>query len=129
MSNKSRGAAFEKRVQSYLESVGYKTDRARPVMKFCGPGKIFSGPNDFLGCADLIGVHPNKPTLFIQCTLGDAASRRKKLEAVPWNLAHQAVMLWERYAPGVIRSFSLAPSGDWSEHIFRLKDGEPAPCL
>lgn len=137
MSNKSRGRAFEKKIQEYLESVGFKTDYARPTFRFLGPGRVISGPNDILGCIDIIGVHAEKPyTLFIQATAsaptsGNVAPRKHKMEMVAWNFAHHRVQVWTRYAPGMIRAYTLKKTPDhkqeWSESIFRLRPGVDAP--
>lgn len=123
MSNRTKGAAFEKRVQEYLISLGYAADRARPALKFVGPGKFFSGPNDFLGCADIMAVHKEKPyTLFIQCHAGDNfADRKRKMAAVPWNLKYQRVHIWgkSKTKRSHIRLFAL-DDGGWieaEEHI------------
>jgi hypothetical protein len=129
LSNRSRGAAFETRIKQYLESVGYTVDKARAALAFRGPGKFFSSQNDFLGCADLLAVHPQRPwTLFVQATLGQKAPRQKKMEAVDWNLNAQKVQLWTRPAPGHARILTLHRNTDdakpfWTERSFRLCNG------
>ena len=133
MSNKSRGNAFELKIKKILEGYGFEVDKARAAFIFTAPGKGFSTPNDFFGCADLMGIHPEKSyTLFIQCTLGDRGARRKKLEAVPWNLAHQRVQLWSRSTKKRGQLFTQqlfnTPQGfDWVEHLFI--PGKEAPPL
>ena len=126
MSNRSRGLAFEKKIQEYLSGIGFTIDRARAAVKFIGPGRAISSPNDFFGCADLIGVHQQKPyTLFLQCTKGDTVSRRKKCEAVKWNLDAQKVQVWTDQS-GIrngIRSYKLCKDGEWSEHIWIMRPG------
>src|SRR3990167_11369526 len=127
MSNRSRGAAFEVRIKKYLESLGFTVDKARAALHFRGPGKFFSSQNDFFGCADLIAIHPEKPyILFIQATLGEISSRKKKLLAVPWNLQVCRVQLWKRdeaFRGGIVVK-ELGREGSFREIIFRIKDGE-----
>src|SRR4051812_26738930 len=115
MSNKSRGNAFELKVKKYLESLGFKVDKARAKIMMIAPGRMVSGPNDFLGCADLLAVHPQRRyTLLAQCTLGDVSARQRKMETVPWNLEAQKVMLWTRQ-DGILSGMRVMTlqSGGW----------------
>src|SRR3990167_6699656 len=127
VSNKQKGRAFEMRVMKYLQSIGYSVDRARPALKFVGPGKYYCGPNDFWGCADLIAFRKDKPfVLVLQVHAGSSISpRQRKLEALPWHPTAQRVQLWVKqpsFQSG-IRSLWL-DNGTWKEYIWRLKDGQ-----
>lgn len=121
MSNRSKGNAFEVRVKKYLEAKGFTVDKARAIQKqiFTPRGRFFvSSPNDFLGCADLLAVSKAKHyTLFVQCCAssqtGNVTARKKKLEAVPWNLQVQKVQLWQRVGkPGWIRVHEMDNHGE-----------------
>ena len=127
MTNRQRGKAFEAKIKKYLQSIGFIVDVARPTIKYCGPGKIFSGPNDFWGCIDLIAFHPGKAyTLMIQAHAGDNAStKRKDVEKLPWNTNAQFVQVWTPLA-GIkrgIRTYWLQNDGSWSEILWAMKDG------
>jgi len=134
------GKRFENKIKEYLESLGWTVDKARPSIgrRFDKVQKkvlLFSTPNDFFGAADLIAVKPNSPyTLFAQCTLGDVSARRKKLEAVPWNLDVQRVQLWSRDSSmvGGVRVQQLIQNQEgalfWTLVGFRCRAGEPAPA-
>ena len=133
-STREKGKRFERRIRQYLESLGWTVDVARAAIHFIGPGKCFSSQCDFFGCADLICIKPDKPyTLFIQAHAGEAyAKKRKDLELVKWSPA-QRVQLWvpqEGILSGV-RVFHLSAihddQTDWSEYIFRVKDGSEPP--
>ena len=134
MSNAAAGKRFESKIKEYLESLGFKVDKARAALHFIGPGKFFSSPCDFFGAADLIAVHKEKPyTLFIQAHRGTSLKpRREKLEAVPWNLQVQKVQLWtaQEGVRGGVRVLELDRSdvSEWRETIFRLKEGENPPA-
>ena len=128
MTSRQKGKAFETKIRKYLESVGYTVDVARPTIKYCGPGKIFSGPNDFWGCIDLIAFHPNKAyTLCVQAHAGDNAStKRKDVEKLPWNTNAQCVQVWTPLA-GIkrgIRTYWLQKDGSWREILWAMKTGE-----
>ena len=139
MSNRAAGKRFEDRCKKFLESLGFCVDKARAATRWT-PRGTFSSSNDFLGCADLLAVHPEKPyTLFVQCTLGDIGSRQRKMEAVPWCHEAQRVMVWSRQegmASG-IRSHRLGiwtgkegtNSFKWDEAFFRMKDGQEPGVL
>ena len=134
MGNREKGKRFEDRIKKYLESCGWTVDKARAAVRFVGPGRAVSSPNDFFGCADLIGVHQDKPyTLMIQCHAGKSATQRKaKLEAINWHYTAQRVQLWmpQSGMRGGIRALSLCmPGRDWSEYFFRLKAGNPVEDL
>lgn len=97
MSNKSIGAAFEKKCMKLMESFGFAVERANPKLQFLPGGKVRSLAHDFFGCADLIGVKQGEPrTYFVQCTTGDAAVRRLKMSQVKWDLGAQTVQVWKR---------------------------------
>jgi len=97
MSNKSIGKAFEKKVRGIMEAEGWQVETANPKLQFIGPGRMISKAHDFFGCIDLIGVHPKAPyTVFVQCTTGAAAPRRKKMEAIKWNYDGHRVVLIKR---------------------------------
>lgn len=133
MTSRQKGKAFETKIRKYLESVGFTVDVARPTIKYCGPGKIFSGPNDFWGCLDLIAVHPEKAfTLGIQasCDVGNVAAKKKKCEAIPWNIMVQNIQIWVPLegVRGGIRTYQLGivqPTGiQWREILWAMKTGE-----
>ena len=128
MSNRAIRRRFEDHCKKYLESVGFVVDKARAALKFAGPGKFFSSSNDFFGCADLIGVHPDKAySLFVQCHLSSNPNikrRQQKMEAVPWNLAVHRVELWLADGRrGGMRTFDLVAFG-WKEILWKMKHGE-----
>lgn len=141
MSNKSVGNAFELKSKKYLEANGFAVDKARAILKrLFIPGKapmFVSSPNDFLGVADLLGVHPEKDyTLFVQCFAsedsGGRAFRKRKLEKIPWNLHAQRVQLWSKSAKrGVIRVDELCKGAlvgpEWVTEEFKMVKGEGAP--
>ena len=126
MSNREKGKSFEKKIKQYLESLSFVVERAKPAARWIGPGRCISGPNDILGCADIMAVHPKKDyTVFIQATSGHGiAPRKKKLETVPWSAA-QRVQLWspqEKLRNG-IRVLWLH-AGEWSMHVFQMEAGK-----
>lgn len=137
-SNRARGNAFEKRIQEYLESIGYAVERARAKIIWI-PGGIVNGKkqlrpistsHDHFGCCDLIGIHPDRPfTIFIQTTLGSLTGRKEKMQNFKWNLSAQRVQVWTRIESmqSGIRVLELCPNGEWLETIFRLKDGVRCP--
>jgi hypothetical protein len=141
MSNRAAGQRFEKKIKDYLESIGFVVEKARASVIWIkkGPGKPtpISTHHDLFGVADMIAIHPAKKyTLFVQATrdVSDAAPRRRKLEAVPWNHEAQRVQLW-MLQPGIrggIRVEELLPATGtaaqfWRENFFKLTNGAPAP--
>jgi len=127
VNSKTKGNNFENRIKKYLESLGYTVDKARAALKFAGPGKYFSSPNDFWGVADLIAFRKDRAyTLIVQAHAGhDVGPRQRKLEALPWHPTAQRVQLWVKqpsFQSG-IRSLWL-DNGTWKEYIWRLKDGQ-----
>lgn len=133
MSTRAAGQRFELRCKKYLESVGFTVDKARAALRSFGPGKYFSSPCDFFGCADLIAVHPDKPyTLFVQCYASPGhgpGNKLKELGAVKWNLKAQNVQLWQRVdsiAGGIRTLIRREVDGQmaWGEMIWRMRNGE-----
>jgi hypothetical protein len=130
MSNRAAGKRFENRIADYLKSLGFAVEKARAVVKFVGPGKAISGPQDILGVADIMAIHPQRSwTLFIQATLGSISPRLKKLESVDWSITGQRVQLWTRQVgmQGGIRVLTLNQDKGWVEEFFRLKNGKWPP--
>lgn len=127
MTSRQKGKNFETKIRKFLESLGYTVDVARPTIKYCGPGKIFSGPNDFWGCIDLIAFHPNKAyTLCVQAHAGDNAStKRKDVEKLPWNTNAQCVQIWTPLASvrGGIRTFLYHGDKNWTETLWKMQTG------
>lgn len=100
-STRAQGAAWERRCKEYLESLGFKVDKARATLRVIGPGRFCSTANDFFGCIDLLAISPSKDyTLFIQCTTakdtGTRAHKRREIELVPWNFKVHRVQLWTK---------------------------------
>lgn len=128
MSTRESGRRFEKKIQTYLESLGFVVDRARASVRFIGPGKFISSQNDFWGYGDHIAVHPKaEDTLVIQATTGTGVGQKqKKAEAIPWNLNAQRVQIWmpAQFRSG-IRVLWLRRWTEWEEHLFRMKIGQP----
>lgn len=126
MNKKASGDRWEKRIQEYLISLGFKTDRAKRQIRMVGPGKWFSTPYDFLGVADIIAVHKDKPyTLFVQATTADPNCKKEKMEKMGWNLNAQKVQIWTKFRSiqSGCRILNLKNKSTWEEHIFRIKDG------
>jgi len=131
---RAHGNAWEKRILTYLESLGWTVDRAKMAQKCVGPGIWVSYSADFFGCLDLIAINAEMPyTLCIQATLGDIKSHKEKLEAVAWHDAAQRIQLWTRQ-DGIIsgvRVLMLLPGKKkertWTEHIWKMKDGVQPP--
>jgi len=132
---RAAGQRFELKCKKFLESIGFTVDKARQAAVFLGTGRGWAGsPNDFLGCADLLGVHPEKQyTLFVQCTLDPGVGRKKAdLLEVKWNLLAQRVQIWmpAGNVRGGIRVIELRYPGSnvdlpkWSEALFRMVTGE-----
>lgn len=121
MSNKSVGAAFEKKVQALMEDMGFAIERANPKLMYVGPGKMISKAHDLYGCIDLLGIHYSKKVYFVQCTTGDAAVRRHKIDShTEWNFEHSRVILIKRMPNK--RDWKMYELHDyekkWTESIF-----------
>ena len=144
MSATSKGKAFEKKIQAFLEERGFTVMRTWPKYGFFkknGKMIVITTRQDFFGCADLVAIHPKKKhTYFIQCTLTDAAVRREKMEAVPWNLEGQPVFVFKRMEINKQdvkiylmqrKPFTAGEPQGWSDTIysFRTKDHEILRCL
>jgi len=81
MSDRTKGAALEKRVQLYLQTNGYLVDRARSSVVWV-PNKQggrfpVSRRVDFFGAFDLIALKRQRPVRLVQVTTSDSRSHRR----------------------------------------------------
>lgn len=112
----ARGGAFQRWCAAYIHnhypgsvchnevasSKAYFDKKTREV-------KYFSHRNDILACADLVCIIPGCKVVFIQATLHSAVHKRLlDIVAIPWNLEHTIVQLWQDKGKGrkVIKQFT-----------------------
>lgn len=81
----------EKGFAAYLESQGYRTDRARatyrPYQNKDGEKGMAKSSEDFFGAADILGVKSDDYWQVVQVTTGGYEAqrvRKHKLVAIPW---------------------------------------------
>ena len=112
MSTKSKGAALEHLVETWLQMQGYVVHRAAAagVHRF---GSFYaSKSNDIFGCIDLLAIRRDGTRAFQCTTAQNRAARRKKIEkhAEHWPSQWEVAVVvhdWERVAsnkPGVSRT-------------------------
>jgi hypothetical protein len=79
-----KGREFERAIGAYLRSQGWTVDdQPRGKLVRLPGGRVISSPVDFLGCIDVIAIHPERGLWFIQA--GTRVSpKRKDVEKVPW---------------------------------------------
>jgi len=126
----ARGKAFESRIVKYLNSLGWFTEKARPVWTFFGGvARPRKGTGDFFHAFDVVAIHPLKDyTLFIQATISEnkLSEKRKKVDAIQWNLAGKKIQVWlkdDSRGRSMIRVHEKRNEG-WQEIFFRMKDNE-----
>jgi hypothetical protein len=90
MSTKKKGAEKEKEVHLILELAGYRVARPGRVVNYIPDGKGGRRPvvsdKDLFGAFDLLAIHTERPTLFVQVCSNDARAiidRKRKIEEVP----------------------------------------------
>lgn len=89
MSTRKKGAEKEKEVHLILELAGYRVAKPGRVINYIPDGKGGRRPvvsdKDLFGAFDLLAIHGNRPTLFVQVCSSDSAvvERKKKIEEVP----------------------------------------------
>jgi len=106
-----------------LEAEGYLVHHAKPH-RVRVPGKPFPITLSFdVHDCDLVAIHPTRRNRWVQVTAGsysDASERKRKLEALPWNLAHNEVEVWRL-------DWEQDPSNKrrkmWYFAVYRLEDG------
>lgn len=101
MSRTSTGKAYEKEAREILESQGWLVEKAINKTIFLGPGKIISVAHDFFHCFDLIAKKLGEKTRWIQVSVWEKASqKRKDLASFPATLAYDSVEIWGRVRRG-----------------------------
>ena len=78
MSNVSKGKQYEKEVQKILESKGYIVERAFNKTVWLARGRVISVAHDFFGQWDIIAKKFDEPTLWVQVTVWEMVSAKKK---------------------------------------------------
>jgi hypothetical protein len=98
----SKGTAIELAAIKVLEAEGYKVHRCVRTGVKRGPIYI-SQSNDVFGCIDLVAKRRGERTRWIQVTADSGVGRkRKEIEEVPWDPAHDSVEIW-RWVGGAPR--------------------------
>jgi hypothetical protein len=98
----SKGTAIELAAIKVLEAEGYKVHRCVRTGVKRGPF-YFSQSNDVFGCVDLVGKKRGERTRWIQVTAhGGIGQKKKDLDEVPWDAAHDSVEIW-RWVGGQTR--------------------------
>lgn len=83
-----KGREFERAIGTYLRSKGWTVDDQPRGKVTCIGGRWISTPVDFLGCIDVIAIHPERGLWFIQAgTASHTSRKRREVEAVPWPKA------------------------------------------
>lgn len=137
-SSRKRGNELERRAQKELEADGFLTDRARPDLRWIGPGRCISKKTDLLGAFDVLAVDQTHIRFIQVCedSGGHAAERRKKVEAIAGRFpGHVALELWRwrsegrkkdgGHGRGWIKEW-LSPAG-WREFEFSGNVTEGGP--
>lgn len=101
MNTAAKGKKFEKEVMDILESEGWLVEQAVNKTVWLGAGRVISVAHDFFGAFDVIGKRLGDPTLWVQVTVWDGVSerRRKLLGGYQWNSDHDAPVIFAR-VPG-----------------------------
>ena len=125
---KAEGDRWEVRIKQYMESIGFSVERAKPILKRIN-GFWISSSNDFFGASDHFCMKAGYDKLvFIQATtnLGQLSVKKKKQETVPWAPCCK-VQIWIKSKSGTVRVFDRIGPMEYSEYIWRLKDGVEPP--
>lgn len=90
------GAERERKAKAILESQGYKVEQAPKVAGYFR-GQVRSARHDFWECIDLIGVHPVRPTLYVQVGgVDDMRSKERDCTGFASSISfeHNTVSVW-----------------------------------
>lgn len=140
-----KGREFERAIGALLRSEGWTVDdQPRGKVTHLSGGRVISTPVDFLGCIDIIAVHPERGVWFIQA--GTRASpKRKDVEKVPWpkamldgagstelrvsvfEAAERPDDLNRRRKVHLARVHDLRPNGQWAATVVLQVYPLPAP--
>ena len=130
MSSKTRGNAFEKKLEKYLKGLGWLVERAHPKLCFIAPGVTRSVSHDLHGCFDFHALHPNvQASLLMQASIDKdrAKEKMRKIDALGLKapLLNNMIQVWLRdsSARGRILVWDKTPNGSWTETSFRLAEG------
>lgn len=119
MSNNRKGSKIEAAAKRLLEQRGYLVHRTVRTPTFVA-GRFLSHNNDVFGAFDLVAVHPDEPVLFVQVTVADQMSaRRKKVEQVADDFPvalHCLVEVW-----GWVGGAKRAAKRPTSKHPFERR--------
>jgi len=129
---RARGDRFEKKIESFLQSLGWITERAHPRLKFIRPGITRSVSHDFWGCFDLISLHRQTAhSLLIQASIAKQLANKKKA-AIDEMLGPKDLPQWPHYVQVWLRDDSArnriivlqrTNQGAWIETSFRMEEG------
>lgn len=119
-----KGTNIELAAIKVLEAEGYKVHRCVRTGVKRGPF-YFSQSNDVFGCIDLVAKKRGARTRWIQVTADSGIGRKKKdLDEVPWDRAHDSVEIW-RWVGGQKRRSKV--DGSWLDRqyfqVYHFDDG------
>ena len=120
MSKTSRGTSYEREVQKILEAKGYITERAYKKTIW-SKGRPFSISHDFFSCWDIIAKQSERPTLWVQVTVWEGVShKRKTLAGFPWSARYDRCAIYARMRNKGRPHFRVLYAADnyqWNEEI------------
>jgi len=131
MSSRREGNRVEVMAEKLLESEGYLVERARPDLRWIGPGRCRSMAHDIFGAFDFLAVRRDRAApprwreqiRLIQVTKSkSAASRRKKVAALePLIPDIISLEVW-RWRGGRPKNSDRKPRG-WTKEYLDRQDG------
>ena len=128
--SRAAGKRFEKKVATFLGTLGFLVETAKPKLCHIGPGRVISISHDFYGVIDHIAIHPRMAqTLLIQSTLAanQVVEKMRAIDAVPFFGPAHDLQVWTRDSSTRNRFVvwrRQAMLGVWNELTFRMEPGQ-----
>ena len=128
MSSRGVGNAAENRAEKELEANGYLVERARPDLRWIGPGRCRSMAHDIFGAFDLFAVKANAADSsedrirLIQVTAGSGVNeRRMKVAAMHPKMPYEISLEVWRWRGGRAKKTDRIKRGWIKEYLDRIR--------